>query len=250
MRKIAIPALALAAVLAVAIPASAHVTAQPPEQPAGGFTVVSIRVPSERPEATEKVEVQFPEGITSVRTKPVDGWTAEVKMEKLDEPIDDGHGGKVTEQVDTVTFSGGEVKDGEFQEFPLSFKLPEEGELGNMLFFPAIQTYAGGEEVAWTEKPASEDDETELERPAPAVHLVEGGDDHHAMASADKADDSSDDKGDDKGDDAKGDDDSGDDDGDGPSVEDRANVAFGVGLAALVISLLVMFRSTMGKKRD
>lgn len=241
MRTKLVPfALAFSAALAIAVPASAHVTAQPPEQPAGGFTVVSIRVPSERPEATEKVEVQFPEGITSVRTKPVDGWTADVKMEKLDEPIDDGHGGKVTEQVDTVTFSGGEIKDGEFQEFPLSFKLPEEGELGNMLFFPAIQTYAGGEEVAWTEKPASEDDEAELERPAPMVMLVEGGDDHHAAASSDTADD-------DSGDDAKGDDAKDDDDDD---LESKVNLAFGIGLAALVISLLVMFRSTMGRKKD
>ena len=66
MRKIITPMLAVAAALAIAAPAaSAHVTAQPPEQPAGGFTVLNIRVPNERPEATEKVEIQFPEGITS-----------------------------------------------------------------------------------------------------------------------------------------------------------------------------------------
>jgi uncharacterized protein YcnI len=237
MRTIITPLLAVVAALAIVAPASAHVTAQPPEQPAGGFTVVSIRVPNERPEATEKVEVQFPEGITSVRTKPVDGWTADIKMEKLDEPIDDGHGGKVTEQVDTVTFSGGSIKDGEFQEFPLSFKLPEKGELGDLLFFPAIQTYVGGEEVAWTEKPASEHDDAELERPAPSVTLVAGGDDHHAAASSD---DAKDDKG---GDDAK------DDDGDDVS-EGRDNAAFGLALAAFVISLLVMFRTTMGRKKQ
>lgn len=232
MRMSITPVLAVVAALSVAVPASAHVTAQPPEQPAGGFTVVNIRVPNERPEATEKVEIQFPDGITSVRYKPVPGWTTEIKMEQLDEPIDDGHGGEVTEQVDTVTFNGGEVKEGEFQEFPLSFKMVEEGEQGDAVFFPAIQTYVGGEEVAWTEKPASEGDDAELERPAPSVTLV-AGDDHHG-------DDAKDDDG------AKDDDDSAASDGDDRDVRD--NAAFELALAAFVISLLVMFRSTMGRR--
>jgi uncharacterized protein YcnI len=236
MRKIAIPALATAAALAIAVPtASAHVTAQPAEQPAGGFTVMKIRVPNERPEPTEKVEVQFPEGVTSVRYQPVPGWTVAIKMETLDEPIDDGHGGEVTEQVDTVTFSGGEIQEAEFQEFPLSFRMVEEGELGDTVFFPAVQTYAGGEEVAWTEKPASEDDDAELERPAPAVTLVASDDGHGASHDDEKADDEGDSSG------------SGDGDEDG---ETRDNAAFGLALAAFVISLLVMFRSTMGRKKD
>ncbi len=232
MRKIVIPALALAAALAIAAPASAHVSAQPPEQPAGGFTVLNIRVPNERPEATVKVEVQFPDGVTSVRYKPVPGWKTEVKMEDLEKPLDDGHGGEVTEQVDTVTFSGGKIEDGQFQEFPLSLKMLEEGELGDKVFFPAIQTYEGGEEVAWTEKPASEDDDAELERPAPSVTLVAGSGGHGDAASGDDAEDHA------------------ASDSDLDDVETRANVAFGVGLAGLVIGLLVMFRSTMGKKKD
>ncbi len=237
MRTFITPMLAVTAAFAIAAPAaSAHVSAQPPEQPAGGFTVVTIRVPNERPEATEKIEVQFPDGITSVRTKPVEGWTAVVRMEQLDEPIDDGHGGKVTEQVDTVTFSGGEVKEGEFQEFPLSFKLPEKGELGDLLFFPAIQTYVGGEEVAWTEKPASEDDDAELERPSPKVTLVAGDGGHGAAAGSDDAEG-------DSRDDESG---SGSDD---DVAEGRDNAAFGLALAAFVISLLVMFRTTMGRRK-
>ncbi len=178
MRKFTIAPIVALAALIVAAPASAHVSAQPPEQPAGGFTVMSLRVPNEQPEATTKVEVQFPAGITGVRYKPVDGWTVAVKMEKLDEPVDDGHGGQVTEQVDTVTFSGGEILEGQFQEFPLSFQMVAEGELGDKVFFPAIQTYENGDEAAWTEKPASEDDDAELERPAPAVTLVASEDSH------------------------------------------------------------------------
>lgn len=238
MRKTITPMLAVTAALAIAAPvASAHVTAQPSEQPAGGFTVLNIRVPNERPEATEKVEVQFPDGITSVRYKPVPGWTTEIKMEQLDEPLDDGHGGEVTEQVDSVTFSGGTIKDGEFQEFPLSLKMLEEGELGDQVFFPAIQTYVGGEEVAWTEKPASEGDDTELERPAPAVTLV-AGDGGHGSSGDDAKDDSHDE--------GASDDDSHDDT---EAVDEgRVNAALGLGIAAFVIAALGLFRSMRGRK--
>ena len=168
------------AALALAAPAQAHVSAQPAEQPAGGFTVVTMRVPNERPEATTKVEVQFPAGVSGARIKPVPGWTAKVNMEQLDEPMDDGHGGEVTEQVASIVWTGGEIQEGQFEDFPVSLQMVHEGELGDLVFFPAIQTYEGGEEVAWTEKPTSEDDDTELERPAPKVTLVDAGDGHGA----------------------------------------------------------------------
>jgi uncharacterized protein YcnI len=244
--RFTIPVAATALALAIAAPASAHVTAQPPEQPAGGFTVINFRVPSERPEATTKVEVQFPDGIGSARIEPVPGWTAEVKMETLDEPIDDGHGGEITEQVDSITWSGGKIEDGQFQEFPVSLKLIEKGELGDMVFFPAIQTYEGGEEVAWVEKPASEDDDAELESPAPSVTLV-AGDDGHGHSSGDKAD---------KADDAHSDDTHSDEGGDAKADDDEASgvdpaVSLGIGIAALVVSLLALLRTFRGgNKRD
>jgi uncharacterized protein len=233
-RTIATIVTAAAAVAAFVAPASAHVTAQPPQQPAGGYTVVNFRVPVEKDSNTTKLEVQFPDGILSASTKPVPGWTATVKKEKLDTPVDDGHGGKATEQVDTVTWTGGEIKPGEFQEFPVSVKLPAEGELGDALFFPALQTYADGEVVEWTQKPASADDTAELEHPAPKVTLEAGGDDHHAAASDDKADESSSDDSASKAD---------DDDESGISP----NVAFGVGIVALVLSLIAFARG--GRRR-
>ena len=51
----------LAATLALAATASAHVTLQPEEAPAGGFTRLDVRVPNERDDAgTTKVEVRVP----------------------------------------------------------------------------------------------------------------------------------------------------------------------------------------------
>jgi hypothetical protein len=57
--------------------------------------------------------------------------------------------------------------------------------------------------------------------------------------------------GDAAGDDAKDDshdEESSGDDGDEDVAEGRDNAAFGLALAAFVISLLVMFRTTMGKR--
>lgn len=182
-------AVGLATALVAASPAAAHVTAQPPEQVAGGFTTVTLRVPNERPEPTVKLQVQFPESITSARVMPVPGWTYEIEMVKLDEPIEGSHGEEITERIESITWTGGKILDGEFQEFPLSLQMATEGDLGNLVFFPAIQTYEGGEEVGWTERPESADDDTELERPAPTVTLVEG-DGGHGSAGSDKDGDS------------------------------------------------------------
>ena len=85
-------------------------------------------------------------------------------MRTLDEPVD-AFGQEVTEVVDTVTWTGGEIGAGEFDTFSLSVgPLPEDVD---ELAFPAIQTYSSGEEVAWIE-PTPEGGE-EPERPAPVL---------------------------------------------------------------------------------
>jgi periplasmic copper chaperone A len=161
----------VAALLVLAPLAGAHVTLQPPEAPAGGFTRLDVRVPTERDDAsTTKVEVQFPPGFLSVSTEPVPGWNAELTMRKLDKPVEQ-FGEQVTEEVDTITFSGGEIGPGEFQDFGLSVAVPE-GKPGSMLTFKAVQTYSSGEVVRWIGPPDSEE-------PAPQVEVTaaeeEGG---------------------------------------------------------------------------
>jgi periplasmic copper chaperone A len=161
----------VATVLVLAPVAGAHVTLQPPEAPAGGFTRFDVRVPTERDNAsTTKVEVQFPPGFLFVSYEPVPGWNAELTMRKLDKPVEQ-FGEQVTEEVDTITFSGGEIGPGEFQDFGLSVAVPE-GKPGSMLTFKAVQTYSNGEVVRWIGPPDSEE-------PAPQVELTaaeeEGG---------------------------------------------------------------------------
>jgi uncharacterized protein YcnI len=156
--KLVIVAAGVIASLAIAGPAWAHVTVQPSEGIADSFSAFVVRVPNERDNAsTTKIQLQFPT-LTSVSFQDVAGWTRQIKMKKLDEPIE-VFGEPVTEVVGTVTWSGGTIEPGEFAEFPFSAHLPAEE---TDLEFPAIQTYSNGEVVRWI-GPADADE--------PAAHV-------------------------------------------------------------------------------
>jgi uncharacterized protein YcnI len=162
--------------------AGAHVTLQPPEAPAGGYTKLDVRVPNESDHAaTTKVVVQMPDGFASASYQPVAGWTTKVATEKPAQPLET-EGGTVDTQVKTITWTatGGGIEPGQFQDFPISVKMPE-GQPGEALTFPALQTYDDGDVVRWIGDPDSEE-------PAPQVILDEPEDDHHAMASDDEGD--------------------------------------------------------------
>jgi uncharacterized protein YcnI len=154
---------ALVAVLALAPMAVAHVTVQPEEAPAGGFTRLDVRVPNERDNAdTTKVDVQFPPGFLSVSTEPVPGWNIKITKRKLDKPVEQ-FGEQVTEEVGRITFTGGAIRPGEFQDFGLSLGVPDKP--GSTLTFKAVQTYSNGEVVRWIGP-------TDSEEPAPQVKLT------------------------------------------------------------------------------
>jgi periplasmic copper chaperone A len=173
---------AVVAALALAPAAAAHVTLQPSEAPAGGFTRLDVRVPNERDNAgTTKVVVQMPPGFLSVSTEPVPGWDGAVTMRQLDEPVEE-FGERVTEEVDRITFTAqGEanaIQPGEFRDFGLSLRVPE-GRPGSMLTFKALQTYSNGEVVRWIGPPDSEE-------PAPQVELTPAEEEEAAAPAAEQ----------------------------------------------------------------
>jgi uncharacterized protein YcnI len=160
-------ALATSALLALTPVASAHVTLQPEEVPAGGFTRLDVRVPTERDDAsTTKVEVQLPPGFLSVSTERVPGWDAKIVKRKLDKPVEQ-FGEQISEEVGQVSFTATDeaagIGPGEFQDFGLSLSVPDKA--GSALTFKAVQTYSNGEVVRWI-GPA------ESEEPAPQVKLT------------------------------------------------------------------------------
>jgi uncharacterized protein YcnI len=166
----AVSAAATLAVLAAAGTAAAHVsaTASAPAKK-GGYTKITFRVPDEDPTAgTTKLEIAIPAEyrLTSVRTKPVPGWTAEVKKVKVNDT-------EVTVGVVWTAGPGTRIGPGEFGEFDISAgPLPTDVDT---LVIPATQTYDSGKVVAWDAPPAS--DGSEPQHPAPTVPLVDAAPD-------------------------------------------------------------------------
>ncbi|MER6070472.1 YcnI family protein [Streptomyces sp. NPDC001817] len=192
-RVTAAGAVAGTAVLALSVPAFAHVTVQP-ETPAakGGYTVVDFKVPNERDKAsTTKVEVNLPADhpIASVMPQAVPGWNAQVTKSRLAKPLT-VHNEKIDEAVTKVTWTAADgkgIQPGYFQKFPLSLgALPENTD---QLVFKAIQTYSNKEVVRWIEAPQAGQDEPE--NPAPVLELSAATDDHHGTAGAEDASDKS-----------------------------------------------------------
>ena len=145
------PLLAACLLLGTASVAWAHVRVLPEEVPADSFEVFTVRVPTEREVPTTEVRVEVPEGFTVSRVEPIPGWDYEFEEE---EGI-----------VRSITWSGGEIGETEFQQFDIQGRTPAEpGEYP----WNAFQTYEDGEVVEWT---GPED----AEEPASVVSVVEGG---------------------------------------------------------------------------
>jgi uncharacterized protein YcnI len=169
-KVLAVGSAAALTVLAGAVPASAHVTANAQKAEQGSFTKVSFRVPNEEAKAvTTKVEIDLPldHPLASVSVRPMPGWAVSTVKTKLPKPIKSGDL-TITEAVSKITWSKGQIKPGEFQEFDVSMgPLPSDTDT---LMFKAIQTYADGPVVRW-DQPTSPGGE-EPEHPAPALHLT------------------------------------------------------------------------------
>ncbi|MEV5873946.1 YcnI family protein [Streptomyces sp. NPDC052101] len=185
-RVAAATAAAGTAVLALSVPAFAHVAVEPEGTAAkGGYAVVDFKVPNERDKAsTTKVEVAFPADhpLASVMPEPVPGWNVQVTKAKLDKPLT-MHGEKIDQAVTKVTWTAADgkgIQPGYFQKFPLSVgALPENTD---QLAFKALQTYSDNEVVRWIEVPRAGQDEPE--NPAPVLRLSDASDDHHGSANA------------------------------------------------------------------
>jgi periplasmic copper chaperone A len=166
---------AVAAALLFASVAAAHVTMNPEEWEAGGFARFAVRVPNERENAdTIEVTVRFPQSIISASFQPMPGWKRSIEMEPLDQPVEE-EGEQITEHIASVTWSGGKIAPGEFEEFGVSFRVPETP--GEDLVLPAIQTYSNGDVVRWIGPPDSEE-------PAPIISVTEPAEEEGGQPAA------------------------------------------------------------------
>src|SRR3954463_2413701 len=163
---------ALAAVLATAGLAAAHVTVSSPDAAAAGYGKIVLRVPNESDTAsTVKIRIQLPSKtpLASVSTQPVPGWTATTTKAPLNPPVKDDDGNTISEAVSVVEFDaspGGGIGPGQFQEFSLSGgPFPDAASLT----FPVVQSYSDGSESAWIEPTV--EGQAEPEHPAPVLKL-------------------------------------------------------------------------------
>jgi periplasmic copper chaperone A len=165
---------ALAAFVALAGIASAHVTVSSQDAAPGGYGKLTFRVPNESDTAsTVGLRIQIPEeaAMASLRVQPLPGWTATTTTSDLAEPLE-AHGQEITSYTSVVEFrseDGRGIRPGEFQEFALSGgPIPD----AEALVFPTVQLYSDGSEVAWIEPSVAGQDEPE--RPAPVLTLTAG----------------------------------------------------------------------------
>jgi periplasmic copper chaperone A len=162
---------ATAGVLAATVPgAFAHVTVTPSTALTGATTELTFRVPNEEAKAaTNKVSVLVPteHPIAQVLARPVPGWTISIKTTKLAKPLvtDDGTFDTVVSQV---TWSGGRIEPGQYQDFALSADpLPDQP---TSLVFKALQGYSNGDVVRWID--VAQKGQPEPEHPAPVLTVV------------------------------------------------------------------------------
>ncbi len=187
-RLLTVLSLSSVALVAGAGVAAAHVTVEPSDAAAGGYTTLTFRVPNESPTAgTVGITVALPADhpFASVLVKAVPGWTVKPSRTTLPAPVTDGEV-TIKEAVTSVTWTadpGVEIKPGEFAEFELSAgPVPAV----DSLTFPTTQTYSDGKVVQWNEPtPASGE---EPEHPVPTLTVTAAGSGEVSGTSASASD--------------------------------------------------------------
>lgn len=121
--------------LALLAPASAraHAVVYPKTSAPGAYERYALRVPNERAVATTRVELRVPEGVRVTAFADVPGWTLAVETDSAR---------RITGAVWTGTLAPQR-----FAEFPFVAANPK---AAGRVAWPAYQTYADGERVAWT----------------------------------------------------------------------------------------------------
>jgi uncharacterized protein YcnI len=99
-----------------------------------------IRVPSEKPIPTVRVEVQFPSSLRVTDLESVAGWRVSAQTDPTGRLID-------------AVWDGGSIPPNQFAEFGLRGRNPD---AETELRWSVIQTYQDGSEVQWNGPPSAE----------------------------------------------------------------------------------------------
>lgn len=181
----------IGAMLVVAAPvaASAHVTIDPGQAEAGGWTYLTFRAPTESDTAsTVGLEVHLPTDtpFTHVSYQPTPGWTASVTTATLPKPVD-VMGNTISEAPTEIVYTadGAGIAPGQVQTFTVSLgPVPDVGHV----VIPVTQTYSDGTVVEWQATPEEVAKDDTLE-PAPVLWVNDAppADGHHGGVTASAA---------------------------------------------------------------
>jgi uncharacterized protein len=175
-RLIVAGAVVLTATGALAAPAAAHVTIEPPSAPKGSTTQLSFIVPNESATArTNRVQVYFPtapDAIPAVSVQALDGWHFSIRKQRLESPIvtDDG---SINEVVASITWVANNASTAIGPDEYAAFSINAEGlpEDTDEVAFRVVQGYTDGSSVRWID-PVSETG-PEAEFPTPVLELTD-----------------------------------------------------------------------------
>ena len=167
-------AAAVAALVAfAAVSAHAHIVAEPDEGAAGAYVRTAFRVTHGcKGSPTTAVTIRLPADVVQAKPMPKPGWTVDIKIRALDQPVDSGHGFQIRHAVTEVTWRGGRLDNAHFDEFVLSLRLPN-GKAGDTLWFPTLQVCESGTQD-WSTIPAAGHNSHDVPAPAPFIKLKAG----------------------------------------------------------------------------
>ena len=151
--------------------AASHVVLQKWEAYAGYQEYVTFVVPHGCGNSpTVEVRVKIPDGITIAAPEQKAGWVTKITRRKLSEPIIGEGGARVSEVVDEVSWSSGNLPADQLGLFTVLVRTPDAP--GRVLYFKTIQKCAQGE-TRWVDViPEGEPTWKLWARPAPSPFLV------------------------------------------------------------------------------
>lgn len=163
-------AVLVAAALSVA-PAAAHVLLENKEAAIGSRIKAVFIVPHGCSGTdTLKLRVKIPEGVIAVEPEPKQGWSVATTKGKY--VTEYGYqGGKVSEGVQEVDWSGGRVPAKTRDTFAVDLVLTDSLKPNTMLYFPVVQECEQGVS-RWIEIPPAGSDPHATKWPAPGIKLL------------------------------------------------------------------------------
>lgn len=162
----------MAAALALAAPAQAHITLEYPTAHAGSTYKANFKVGHAcGTSPIRQIVVQIPEGVRGAKPMPKPGWVLSIERAALARPYQD-HGRTVSEDVVRIRWTArteaDQLRHEHYDEFALLARLPDQA---GPLYWPVSQVCVTGR-MDWTEVPAPGQRMDSLQFPAALLDLL------------------------------------------------------------------------------